>query len=332
MPSFSTDNISPLLGSLISLIRLSLGHNKLSGSLPDSLGNLIHLQYFSAEHNRLSGSIPSFMCHMTALEVFHVSHNDLSGPIPDKIGSLARLKKLDLSSNRLSGELPPGLGSLSALNWLRLDNNVLTGTVPASLGNLTELLILNLSSNRLSGALPAALGTLINLTTASLRGNSFHGPFQLPSSFQFWFSRTSGMRTLDLGSNELEEPFPDLKGIRQLRSLVLDNNRIYGGLEEQGLAEACPNLHKLHLQNNRLTGEVSNETSRTYVVVPSVVDVTRRRAFHRTEPRPAGKASKSLRKRRQSWNMVRENRRQVDDGGGRVLVEKEERISIHNQK
>ncbi|CAM9121074.1 unnamed protein product, partial [Scytosiphon promiscuus] len=250
------DNISPLLGSLISLIRLSLGHNKLSGSLPDSLGNLIHLQYFSAEHNRLSGTIPSFMCHMTALEVFYVSHNELTGPIPDKIGSLARLKKLDLSSNRLSGGLPPGLGSLSSLNWLRLDNNLLTGDVPASMENLTELLILNVSHNRLSGPLPSALGTLINLTTASLRGNSFQGPFRLPSSFNLWFSRTSGMRMLDLGSNELEEPFPDLKGIRQLRSLVLDNNRMYGGLVEHGLAEACPNLHKLHLQNNRLSGEI----------------------------------------------------------------------------
>ncbi|CAM9754502.1 unnamed protein product [Ectocarpus sp. 12 AP-2014] len=255
------DNISPLLGSLISLIRLSLGHNKLSGPLPDSLGNLLHLEYFSAENNHLSGGIPNSISRMTALKTFNVSNNELSGAIPANIGSLARLKKLELASNRLSGTIPTSMGTLSALNWLRVENNQLTGPIPASFGDLKELLILDLSSNRLSGPLPAALGTLPNLTTVCLRGNAFEGPFQLPVKFQFWFLRSSGatggsgMRSLNLGSNEVEEPFPDLQGMGQLQSLVLDQNRMYGGLTES-LAETCPNLYRLSLQKNRLSGEI----------------------------------------------------------------------------
>ncbi|CAM9494503.1 unnamed protein product, partial [Ectocarpus fasciculatus] len=256
------DNISPLLGSLISLIRLSLGQNKLSGPLPDSLGNLLHLEYFSAENNHLSGGIPNSISRMTALKTFNVSNNELSGDIPANIGSLARLKKLELASNRLSGNIPASMGSLSGLNWLRLENNELTGPVPASFGDLKELLILDLSFNRLSGPLPAALGTLPSLSTVCLRGNAFEGPFQFPVKFQFWFLRSSGattsgggIRSLNLGSNEVEEPFPDLQGMGQLQSLVLDQNRMYGGLTES-LAETCPNLYRLSLQKNRLSGEI----------------------------------------------------------------------------
>lgn len=253
--SCAADNIPPLLGSLISLTQLSLGHNKLSGPLPDSLGNLIHLKYFSAEHNRLSGPVPSFVCHMTALENFNISNNELRGAIPDKIGALVRLRKLDFAHNQFSGDIPASLGNLSALNWLFLDHNQLTGPVPANFGNLKELLILNLSFNRLSGPLPAALPLLINLTSASLQGNLFVGPFHFPATFQFWFSRVSGMAALDFGSNEIEEPFPDMHGMHELRILLLNNNRIYDRLAE-GLAEACPNLFKLCLHNNRLSGEV----------------------------------------------------------------------------
>ncbi len=253
----ATDTISPLLGSLISLIRLSLGHNKLSGSIPDSLGNLIHLRYFSVEHNRLTGPVSAALCNMTALETFNVSNNELCGAIPERIGALSRLRKLDFSSNRLSGSIPAGLGDLSGLNWLFLDHNRLTGPVPASFGNLRELLIVDLAFNRLTGPMPAALAFLSDLTTVSLRGNSFEGPFQFPSKYRiFGFSTaTSGMRRLDLGSNEVDEAFPDLSGMRQLQSLALDSNRIYGGLGER-LAETCRNLFNLNLRNNRLTGEV----------------------------------------------------------------------------
>lgn len=254
--SCTTDNISPLFGSLISLIRLSLGNNKLSGSLPDSLGNLIHLKYFSVEKNRLTGPIPSFMCHMTALENFNVSNNELSGVIPEKIGSLTRMKKLDFSRNHLSGEIPASLGDLSCLNWLRLDHNQISGPVPANFAGLKELLVLNLSFNRLSGPLPTASATLFNLSTISLRGNAFEGPFQFPAVFDLRLCRTVGMRTLDLGSNDVKAPFPEMPEMPHLQSLVLDSNQIYDSLPE-GLAQTCPNLFKVHLQNNRLTGEVS---------------------------------------------------------------------------
>lgn len=197
---------------------------------------------------------------MTALENFNLSNNELSGIIPEKIGSLTRIKKLDFSRNQFSGKIPTSLGGLSGLNWLRLDHNQIGGSVPANLADLKELLILDLSFNRLSGPLPTALATLLNLTTVSLRGNSFEGPFQFPVTFSFWLSRASDLRVLDLGSNEVKAPIPEMPGMRQLQSLVLDNNQMYSLPE--GLAETCPNLFKLHLQNNRLAGEVSETAHR----------------------------------------------------------------------
>ena len=194
---------------------------------------------------------------MTALETFNVSNNELCGAIPERIGALSRLRKLDLSNNRFSGDIPVGLGDLSSLSWLHLDHNRFTGPVHSSFGNLRGLLIVNLSFNRLCGPLPPALAFLSGLTTVSLRGNSFEGPFQFPSKYRCFFKTASGMRTLDLGSNDADEPFPDMAGMRQLQSLALDGNRIYGRLPE-GLAEACPNLFRLDLRNNRLSGEASN--------------------------------------------------------------------------
>lgn len=248
-----SDEISPLLGSIINLVRLCLGHNKLAGPIPDSLGNLVNLKYLSIEHNRLTGNIPSVICNLPQLEFFNASSNQLSGPIPETIGSLAMLRKLDLSENNLVGTIPDSLWTLKILNWLHLEYNHLEGELSPHFSRPSHLLFMNLNFNKLSGSISAVLGRCPNVINAMLRGNSFQGPCLFPvaqSSVQ-----GIGLRKLDLGNNDFEEPLPDLTGLRDLQMLVMDNNRFYGELGT-GLASACPDLFKLHLQNNRLTGEV----------------------------------------------------------------------------
>lgn len=248
-----SDEISPLLGSNINLVRLCLGHNKLTGPIPDSLGNLINLRYLSIEHNRLTGSIPSVICNLPQLEVFNASSNQLSGLIPEAIGSLEMLRKLDLSENLLVGTIPDSLWTLKILNWLHLEYNHLEGEMSAQWSRPSHLLFMNLNFNKLSGSISAVLGRCPNIINAMLRGNSFQGPCSFPvaqGSIQ-----GTGLRKMDLGYNDFEEPLPDLTGLRDLQTLEMNNNRFYGELGK-GLASACPDLFKLHLQKNRLTGEV----------------------------------------------------------------------------
>lgn len=225
----------------------------------------------SVEHNRLTGHIPTIVCRLFVLETFNASNNQLQGTIPVGIGGLERLKRLDLGHNRLTGEIPVGVCTLKFLSWLRLDNNQLTGPIPEEIGNLKNLIILNLSSNQLSGRVPHGLGTLSDLISGDLRGNLLEGGLPFPADHEV-ASGMVGLRTLDLGFNELDEPFPGLKGLVQLRTLALDNNRVYGELGE-GLADGCPNLFKLHLQKNKLSGQarpVPLTTEYSYVPTSSI--------------------------------------------------------------
>ncbi|KAJ0928114.1 putative leucine-rich repeat domain superfamily [Helianthus annuus] len=66
------------------LNNLSLAHNNLQGSIPDSLGKLI------------------------SLEILDLSQNNLSGMIPRSLETLRYLEYLNLSYNRLQGEIPSG--------------------------------------------------------------------------------------------------------------------------------------------------------------------------------------------------------------------------------
>lgn len=252
------DHISPLLGSLISLVRLALGHNRLTGPVPDSLGNLIHLKVLSIEDNHLSGAIPTFVCRLPELEIFNASNNQLEGEIPTAIGQLSMLKKLDLGNNLLTGEMPTSLCCLRFLNWLRLDSNRLTGPVPAQFGNLVRLVVLNLSYNRLCGPVPDVIGILPGLIAVILRENLFQGLFTLVAEGNTC-SRRGGVRTLDLAFNQLNEPFPDMRGLQDLQTLVMNDNRLHGSIGQE-FGHVCPNLLKLHLQNNKLAGEVRSLT------------------------------------------------------------------------
>ena len=134
---------------------LSLGDNKLSGSIPAELGRLQNLTVLNLGVNRLSGPIPAALGNLVNLERLVLEYNSLRGGIPRELGALHRLQKLKLEGNNLSGALPGELGRLSRLEWLMLAGNRLTGKVPNSLGNLKNLTRLELGGgNRLTGCLP----------------------------------------------------------------------------------------------------------------------------------------------------------------------------------
>ena len=126
------------LGSLTSLIVLSLHANQLSGQIPAELGSLANLTGLGLGENQLSGQIPAKLGNLTNLEFLGLVGNQLSGQIPAELGSLANLGRLYLRDNRLSGEIPLELGSLTNLEELRLGGNQFTGCIPEGLRDVPK--------------------------------------------------------------------------------------------------------------------------------------------------------------------------------------------------
>jgi Leucine-rich repeat (LRR) protein len=151
--------------------RLSLGSNRLRGSIPAELGNLSNLSWLFLYNNQLSGSIPAELGNLSNLWRLYLDNNQLSGSIPAEMGNLSNLESLDLSNNQLSGSIPTELGNLSHLETLWLFNNLLTGPIPTELGNLSHLRSLYLYNNQLCGEIPLELKNLSNIPLPDPRGS-----------------------------------------------------------------------------------------------------------------------------------------------------------------
>ncbi|KAG0580539.1 hypothetical protein KC19_4G180600 [Ceratodon purpureus] len=98
--------ISPEIGKLDQLRRLSLHSNQLFGPIPKELGNCTSLRQLYLRGNFLTGSIPTELGMLRLLVELDLAGNGLTGNIPRSIGSLSRMKFLNVSTNFLSGEIP----------------------------------------------------------------------------------------------------------------------------------------------------------------------------------------------------------------------------------
>uniref|UniRef100_A0A0D9VCC8 Uncharacterized protein n=1 Tax=Leersia perrieri TaxID=77586 RepID=A0A0D9VCC8_9ORYZ len=87
---------------------LNLGHNKLSGVVPDQIGQLKALLSLNLSFNNLNGDIPQSVSNLTNLMVLDLSSNHLTGAIPSALVKLHFLSKFNVSYNDLKGSVPTG--------------------------------------------------------------------------------------------------------------------------------------------------------------------------------------------------------------------------------
>jgi len=146
--------VIPNLSTLQKLIVVDLKNNMLTGTIP-ALPN--SLAYLSLGQNKLSGTLPVSLKEMSKLMIFDVGLNDLTGEIPAEWSNLSKLKYFYLYGNILTGTIPSYVSTFSKLEALALDYNQLTGSIPAGIGNLAALQKLTLQQNRLTGPIPADL-------------------------------------------------------------------------------------------------------------------------------------------------------------------------------
>lgn len=143
--------------------RLSVSHEGLTGSLPQSLRRLIHLESLELpclrpwlDPEAAHELIPKHLRPKPALDVLASA----------TLGYLPALRRLDLSGNLLLGPIPANLGFLTHLAFLDLSRNRFTGSVHDGLGNLKQLTWLDVSSCRLDG----------DLSEGFLQGNGARTP------------------------------------------------------------------------------------------------------------------------------------------------------------
>ncbi|KAJ4794834.1 receptor-like protein kinase 2 [Rhynchospora pubera] len=226
------------IGNLSSqLQKLSIGMNQISGPIPAELGNLNSLSILFMDQNNLTGEIPITLGKLHNLTIAYLSGNKLSGPIPSSIGNLTQLFELHLEQNELSGLIPVTIGNCRNLNILNLSCNILEGSIPKQLVSMSSLTqFLDLSHNHLNGSLPVEISHLISLVNLNIsynelsEGNNFNGT--IPNSFKDLRS----LIELDLSQNQLSGPIPDFFDLfDSLKFLNLSFNEFEGEVPDDDL-------------------------------------------------------------------------------------------------
>uniref|UniRef100_A0A6N2M8I8 Leucine-rich repeat-containing N-terminal plant-type domain-containing protein n=1 Tax=Salix viminalis TaxID=40686 RepID=A0A6N2M8I8_SALVM len=87
------------------LKQLTLWANYLSGNIPPEWADT-KLEFLSLGVNRLNGTIPSYLGNITTLRSLNIENNMFSGTVPPKLGDLVNLESLTLSANILVESYP----------------------------------------------------------------------------------------------------------------------------------------------------------------------------------------------------------------------------------
>ncbi|CAI5502223.1 unnamed protein product, partial [Closterium sp. Naga37s-1] len=237
------------IDSLTGLVALSLGHNNISGPIPEFLTSLTSLTNLGLQSNTFSGSIPPSIALLSDMDTLDLSGNQLSGSIPGEIGDMSALTRLDLSGNKLSGNIPATLEGLNLLKSLYLHSNKLAGTVPSFLTYLTALTSLAIDNNRLTGPIPSNISSLSDLAVLSLSRNQLSG--RIPDSI----TNLTSLSVIDFQRNLLEGTILEtIGGLSQLVYLSLASNQLYGRIP--GSFTKLTQLTFLDLSRNSLAGPI----------------------------------------------------------------------------
>ncbi|KAK2983462.1 hypothetical protein RJ640_024458 [Escallonia rubra] len=208
---------------------LNLGHNSLTGKLPNSISNASKLTHLDLFANNFSGIVPDSLGNLELLELLNLGDNNFinepSSPELSFITSLTNCKKLrvlSIDDNPIAGTLPVSIGNLSAsLQKFYAYRCRIRGTIPNVINNLSSLIALSLYGNDLSGSIPNTIKGLQKLQEIGVQENKLRRC--IPNRLR----QLPNLNGLYLYTNQLSGPVPAcLSNISSLRELVLSSNKL----------------------------------------------------------------------------------------------------------
>jgi len=201
--------------------------------------------------NNLNGIVPSKIFYLQGLLKLDVRQNPVSITFRD-IGQASELKEIYMDETLVNDM--KGIGGAKKLQVLHAHKNSFGGQhIPDELFDVSTLVDINLSDSMLGGTLSTKIGRLTQLQRITIDGNSLSG--ELPAQLGLLQS----LKEIEMSNNEWIGTFPSSwVGMIALEALFLDNNEektagVTGSLLDFA---KMPNLKKLSLSNNQLTGIV----------------------------------------------------------------------------
>ncbi|KAK5802110.1 probable LRR receptor-like serine/threonine-protein kinase At1g07650 isoform X3 [Gossypium arboreum] len=230
------------------VVSISLTALNISATLPPDFSKFRHLKVLDLSRNYFTGTIPR---EWTTLKLERLSFmgNRLSGPFPKVLTNITSLTNLSIEGNNFSGSIPPDIGKLINLQKLTLSSNAFSGELPVELAKLINLTDMRVNDNNFSGKIPDFISNWKQIQKLQIQGSSLEGP--IPSSISA-LTGLSDLRISDLKG--ARSPFPLLRNMDSLKTLILRNCLIYGEIPEY--IGDMKKLKTLDLSYNNLTGEI----------------------------------------------------------------------------
>ncbi|XP_031112238.1 receptor-like protein EIX1 [Ipomoea triloba] len=266
-----------------SLIGLSLGGNKINGTIPKGLGNMFPmLQYLDISNNVLEGLVTeNHFVNLKELVFFLASGNRLTLKVsPDWLPPFhLNISQLGLGNWHLGPQFPVWLQSLKEISEVDISNAGIKDEIPTWFWNFSsEISVIDLSHNQFSGPLPQIS---FDITYLDLSNNFFSGevirflcpPQNESSMMKSLHLRRNGLsgqipdclsgsnwpelRVLDMAENSLSGRIPKSIGLLEsLSFLDLDSNKLFGNIPPS--IQNCTSLWKLDLGENELEGNIAS--------------------------------------------------------------------------
>ncbi|XP_057960882.1 receptor protein kinase TMK1-like [Malania oleifera] len=236
------------------VIRIQIGRQGLTGTLPANIGNLTRLQRFEVMFNELSGDLPS-MAGLDQLQVLLLSNNSFSSIPSDFFSGMSSLQAVSLDYNPFSAwAIPDSLKSAVLLQNFSANSANIIGGIPEFFGGDTFMGMINLhlAFNSLEGELP---GNFSTSPIQSLWLNGQKSTSKLNGTIQVLKGMTM-LKEVWLHSNSFSGPLPDFSGLTGLQSLSLRDNQLTGIVPPSLIS--LPSLKIVNLTNNLLQGEMPN--------------------------------------------------------------------------
>ncbi|CAL4222067.1 unnamed protein product [Meganyctiphanes norvegica] len=226
---------------------LDISDNQLTSEwvTADTFHGLVSLVVLSISHNRLTQVSFDMFKDLSGLQVLDLSHNYLSVIADKTFSSLANLHRLDLGFNHLLKVEAQTLSGLHVLSALSVAHNNISHIKDEAFDNCTNLRDIRLEYNSLSG-IPGAIGKINSLKTLRISHNI------LGTIKQDDFTHLSGLLHLDMSNNVLNGICKQcLENLNELEVLDLSSNEF--SAIPQGSFDSNIALQILRLDGNKLS-------------------------------------------------------------------------------